>query len=111
MLSRSLSTRRAAEAARGSWLCQNLVAKLKNVVEDIFISQILSTCQDTLVVMSCKEIWAGSEVGSVQARMVSMLWGKKEETGRGMNIAGLTLLLGEERRLKKGVFGSGIIRA
>lgn len=28
--------------------------------------------------------------------MVSTLWGRKEETGRDMKIAGLTLLLGEK---------------
>lgn len=38
-----------------------------------------------------------------------MLWGRKEETGRDMNIAGLTLLLGEGRRLEKGVFWGGIV--
>lgn len=59
--SRSPSTHRAAEAAPGSWLCQKLVAKLKNVVEDIFILQILPTCQEMLVVMSCREIWGSSE--------------------------------------------------
>lgn len=55
------STCRAAEAALGSWLCQILVAKLKNVVEGILILQILPACQDTLLVTSCRETWAGSE--------------------------------------------------
>lgn len=35
--------------------CQILVAKLKNVVKDIFILQMLPACWDTPVVMSCRE--------------------------------------------------------
>lgn len=37
-----------------------------------------------------------------------MLWGSNEEIGRDMNIAGLTLLVGERRRLEKVCLGVGL---
>lgn len=61
-LQATLSTHRAAEAAPGSWLCQNLVAKLKNVVEGIFILQIFANLSgDAGSDELHREIWAGSK--------------------------------------------------
>lgn len=69
---------RTAEASSGSWLCQILVAKLKNVVEDIFILQILPACQDTLVMMSCRETGAGSKESWAECRWGWPVYGGKE---------------------------------
>lgn len=69
---------RTVEASSGSWLCQILVAKLKNVVEDTFILQILPACQDTLVTMTCSETGAGSKGSQAECRWGWPVCGGKE---------------------------------